>query len=323
MKKTILLLASVVALIVTAMAQPAFMNYQGRLLDPAGQPLTNGSYRLEFNIYTSATGTNLVWGPFLCDDGGGNGHALRAVVANGRFNVILGANDTASRPLTGAFLDADRFVEIKVDDGTAILPRQQILSAPYALQSQSSQIAQFAQLSQMAVQASNLVQQAAETLCPPGTIVAYGGHTNAIPSGWLLCDGTTVSRTTYVRLFLAVGTAWGSGNGVNTFHIPDLRGMFLRGANLGRTGSFQDLDRTNRAASASGGNTNNAVGSVQTNELKSHRHQWRGYWNHGGDGEIAQAATLQPNDPLSDTTLDTGGNETRPNNAYVNYIIKY
>lgn len=56
------------------------------------------------------------------------------------------------------------------------------------------------------------------------------------------------------------------------FILPDLRAMFLRGANLAKTRGYQDLDRTNRLASASGNNNNNMVGSVQINELKSHFH---------------------------------------------------
>lgn len=62
----------------------------------------------------------------------------------------------------------------------------------------------------------------------PGTIKAFAGGT--IPEGYLLCDGSAVSRSTYSDLFLAISTNYGLGDGVNTFNLPDLRGQFLRGA---------------------------------------------------------------------------------------------
>jgi microcystin-dependent protein len=59
-------------------------------------------------------------------------------------------------------------------------------------------------------------------MLPPGLVLPYGGA--AAPSGWLLCDGSAVSRTTYSLLFTAIGTAYGSGDGTSTFNVPDLRG---------------------------------------------------------------------------------------------------
>ncbi len=57
---------------------------------------------------------------------------------------------------------------------------------------------------------------------PTGSILAYAG-TNA-PSGYLLCDGSAVSRTTYSVLFTLIGTTYGAGDGSTTFNVPDLRG---------------------------------------------------------------------------------------------------
>ena len=55
---------------------------------------------------------------------------------------------------------------------------------------------------------------------PIGAIMAYGGNGN-IPSGYLLCDGSAVSRTVYPDLFAAIGTDYGSGDGSTTFNVPD------------------------------------------------------------------------------------------------------
>ena len=62
---------------------------------------------------------------------------------------------------------------------------------------------------------------------PAGAIVAYGG--SAAPGGWLLCDGSAVSRTTYADLFAVLGTTHGAGDGSTTFNLPNLRDRFVRG----------------------------------------------------------------------------------------------
>lgn len=71
-------------------------------------------------------------------------------------------------------------------------------------------------------------------LLPPGLIAPYGANT--APTGWLLCDGSAVSRTTYAALFAVLSTEFGTGNGSTTFNLPDLRGRTPVGQdNLGGT----------------------------------------------------------------------------------------
>lgn len=53
---------------------------------------------------------------------------------------------------------------------------------------------------------------------PTGTILPFGG--NSAPTGFLLCDGSAVSRTTYATLFAVIGTTYGSGDGSTTFNLP-------------------------------------------------------------------------------------------------------
>lgn len=53
------------------------------------------------------------------------------------------------------------------------------------------------------------------------------------PTGWLLCQGQAVSRTTYVTLWEIIGTTYGVGNGSTTFNLPDLRGRTAIGAGQG------------------------------------------------------------------------------------------
>jgi microcystin-dependent protein len=70
---------------------------------------------------------------------------------------------------------------------------------------------------------------------PTGAILPYGG--SSAPTGFLLCDGSAVSRTTYAALFTAISTAFGAGDGSTTFNLPDLRGRFPIGKAAAGTGS--------------------------------------------------------------------------------------
>lgn len=72
------------------------------------------------------------------------------------------------------------------------------------------------------------ITSASSPLVPTGVIWPYGG--NSAPTGFLMCDGTAVSRTTYADLFAAIGTAFGVGDGATTFNIPNANGRAAVGA---------------------------------------------------------------------------------------------
>lgn len=152
---------------------------------------------------------------------------------------------------------------------------------------------------------------------PAGTIVAFGGSTP--PSGWLLCNGAQVSRLTYADLFAVTGTVFGVGDGSSTFHLPDLRGRFLRGVD-GTAGV--DPDKATRTAMNAGGATGNNLGSVQGDDFKSHTHNtyFGGTNPTGGGGGIVFHDSFPTNNPRVGSA--TGGNESRPVNASVNFVIK-
>jgi microcystin-dependent protein len=73
---------------------------------------------------------------------------------------------------------------------------------------------------------------------PAGIVMPFAGTT--APQGYLLCDGSAVSRDTYSALFAAIGTVYGAGDGVSTFNLPDLSGRVVLGVSqshaLGSTG---------------------------------------------------------------------------------------
>src|SRR5580692_10411038 len=87
--------------------------------------------------------------------------------------------------------------------------------------------------------------QSGPGLAPSGAVMAFAGA--SAPEGWLVCDGSAVSRTQYATLFAAIGTAHGSGDGTTTFQLPDYRGRFLRGVD---DGQGRDPDAATRTAAA-------------------------------------------------------------------------
>lgn len=162
------------------------------------------------------------------------------------------------------------------------------------------------------------IEDATGFVMPVGTIIAYGGRN--VPKGWLLCDGSSVSRTQYPELYIAIDTSWGRGSQAKTtFNLPDLRGLFLRGVD-GLAG--RDPNVTSRTALNTGANTGNNVGSYQADEFKSHNHYLYNRTASSGN-YVGYAAGGLGTDFGGYYSGSTGGSETRPKNAFVYYIIKY
>jgi len=107
---------------------------------------------------------------------------------------------------------------------------------------------------------------AANTGVPSGVIMPYAGSSE--PTGWLLCSGNAVSRTTYSSLYSAIGTTYGSGDGVNTFNLPDLRGRVVAGRDdMGGTAALRVTASGSNANSGIAGTTLGANGGTQTHIL--------------------------------------------------------
>lgn len=165
-----------------------------------------------------------------------------------------------------------------------------------------------------------------------GEIVSFGG--TSAPSNWLLCDGSTVSRTTYSALYAVTGDAFGEGDGSTTFHVPDLRGTFLRGFD---NTAGNDPDSASRTALNTGGNTGDNIGSEQSWAMEEHGHTGQsgnnfsmaatgsvlnsGTQNNFRAGTAATAGinTTAPTPTISADNISS--NETRPRNVSVNFII--
>jgi hypothetical protein len=138
MKRYILGLATSLALGVTtelaAQAVPSLINYQGQLLAADGTPIATGDYDVEISLYPVESGGAIVWGPQTHNGQSGPGLRPKVSVIDGRFNLVLGPEDTAGRNLAEVVaVTPSLYLELKVGTGSPIAPRQALLSAPYSL----------------------------------------------------------------------------------------------------------------------------------------------------------------------------------------------
>ena len=112
--------------------------YQGRLTDIDGNPVSTGTYTLEFAIYEVKTEGSALWGPQIFDGGSGNGHQPQVPVKNGYYTVLLGSWDTQARPIEDYVTSFPRYLSVKLG-GQELLPRQEFFSAPYVLHAGDAQ----------------------------------------------------------------------------------------------------------------------------------------------------------------------------------------
>jgi microcystin-dependent protein len=148
-------------------------------------------------------------------------------------------------------------------------------------------------------------------LAPAGVVLPFAGST--APTGWLLCFGQTVSRTTYAALFTALGTSYGAGDGSTTFALPDLRGRVAGGKdNMGGSAA----SRLTTAGGGVDGATLGASGGAQTHTLTNAQLPTSVIGT--GGSTIARGSTV--------SDLQTVGNGQAHNNTQptiiLNYIIK-
>ena len=299
---------------------PQLINYQGMLTDGQGNPLSpDGEYTLEFRLWShnaAQDADHLIWG-----------RAFSVTVVSGYFNVILSddgqgladAGQHRVRSLLDAFAAPDRYLGITINGAPStsgeIAPRQQILSAPYAL---------------YAVHGD-----------PVGSIQAFYG--NSEPAGWLMCDGRPLDHNTlgdpkYLRLKNHLKV-------MGKDALPDLRGRFLRGVDISPyTGDAQN-DPDKKLRTYEDGNVillSDLVGSVQGDANKEHNHAitdpghshsrtYGASWESGPQPYIPAyrdsretLRTFSSGTAKTDISIrNQGDSDARPKNVAVYWIIKY
>ena len=161
---------------------------------------------------------------------------------------------------------------------------------------------------------------------PAGMIAPFAMTTP--PTGWLECNGATISRSTYATLFAAIGTTYGAGDGSSTFVLPDLRATFIRGfdnsrgIDTGRTfGSFQD-----QGIPAMKGDIADAHGQsrTQTNAVSGFTNVFEGIgtssWRTSIESSSGQYAEVRFDSTRIVPDAPHGG--VRPRNLALMYMIK-
>jgi microcystin-dependent protein len=190
---------------------------------------------------------------------------------------------------------------------------------------------------------AKLAQSLINFICPVGMISAFGGP--GPPSGWFVCDGSAVSRTTYSALFSAIGTYWGGGNGVSTFNVPNLVNRTLVGYGTGafwgfataggetsHTLSLEEMPLHNHNISDPG----HSHGIPQVAHHHSYVNPTGGFGSQAGSSQYSPAGTVNTSDTVGvppntnvsgiGVSMGTAGNNWGHNNmqpyAVIYYIIK-
>lgn len=180
---------------------------------------------------------------------------------------------------------------------------------------------------------ANLFAQMQAAITPTGTVNSYAG--SSAPSGWLLCAGQAVSRTTYAALFAVIGTTYGAGDTTTTFNLPDLRGRAIAGKD-----DMGGVAANRLTGALTGGVNGNALGNAGGNEgntlteaqIPSHTHTYGPKTGRfGANGQTYPSTEFNPSSADSDrssytmTTNATGGSGAHNNvqpTLVLNYIIK-
>jgi microcystin-dependent protein len=191
---------------------------------------------------------------------------------------------------------------------------------------------------------------------PIGMITPFAGST--APTGWLLCYGQAVSRTTYANLFAVISTTYGTGDGSTTFNLPDLRGRAVAGLDnmggtdatrldadwdnaLGETGGTQKHTLTHQESGVPAHGHGHTLGTGEDTPDHSHQqNQYRGssepgiggaggwLWHEGAGGQYTYGANTRHTHPVTGgISNNTAANASAAHNnmqptMLLNWIIK-
>lgn len=314
MRKICLLLVFMISMAMNAQNSGLGFNYQAVVRNADGVLLANSDVSLRISLYPGQLAAAPTWVET---------HKVHTDIS-GSFGITVGkgsrdANSVANNYADINFAAVYYWMKIEILEGSNYreVSYAQLPSSPY------SEIAHNATLT-----------------FPAGIIIPFAGPVENIPNGWLLCDGSAISRSDFGNLYNAIGVCWGTGDGVTTFNLPDLRGMFLRGVS-GVSGNDPDAD-SRVVLKDNGGNTGNNVGSYQGDAIRNITGDAKAVLTRVGHEASNDALKLDHSRLnwtevigedrhdawVSDLNIDASrivpvGNDNRPKNVYVTYIIKY
>ncbi|MDR1195297.1 MAG: phage tail protein [Endomicrobium sp.] len=338
MKKCFFGLLSIFVFIVLLNAEvPNEIRYTGRL--KSYQTPVSDTVSMTFKLYYNETGGNSVW----------SSNSVNVSVSSGIFTYVL-------KPTGIDWSKGDVWLELTVGS-TILAPREKFMAQVYSFHSitaEHSFTADHSITSEKLSSNNEISIQVGTTTAyigisnnkiyfrpssssdigylgvPPGTVIAYAGNT--IPEGYLLCDGSILSRSDYPELFKAIGTIYG-GSG-STFNLPNFKGMFLRGngSNTVTTtlGGKITIASANLAVQQSDAIRNitgtfevtavNAQGLIATTSGAIYGSTPRSFTVPIGGREDIQRSNMATFDA---SRVVPTANENRPANYSVNYCIKY
>ena len=159
-------------------------------------------------------------------------------------------------------------------------------------------------------------------ILPAGMIMAWVSAT--APTGWLICNGGLVSRTTYAALYAVITTTFGPGNGSTTFNLPDYKGAFLRGNG---DASFNSNIKSNALNNSQNpilpDHTHNTTITVYNNTSTDNSNFVRSATQGNNQNDGGTSYISQNPESTSLPTNITSGNDLAPYNYSVNWVIKY
>lgn len=165
---------------------------------------------------------------------------------------------------------------------------------------------------------NSVIKRYVDNIIPKGVISVFAG--SVAPNGWLICDGSAISRSTYSDLFNVIGTTYGTGNGDTTFNLPDLKGKIPVGYDISDS-DFNAIGKT-------GGEKTH---TLTINEIPSHSHTFTGV--NDGTSVVSQSGRYpariyqdkKENWPGLASNNTGGGQSHNIMQPYItmNYIIKY
>jgi len=175
----------------------------------------DGTAARDTNLYRSAANT------LATDDNLDVGQDLTVggdIIHTGQMDFISGGSVAASFISSGLYLPPGKTVMF---EGTSNDSSEVILTAADATADRT-----------ITLPDSSGTVALTSQLTPAGSVTAWLGSNASVPSGWLMCAGATVSRSTYSDLFSVIGTTFGAGDGSTTFGLPNLTGHMLVGASV-------------------------------------------------------------------------------------------